>query len=1315
MMMRSSFQATGARRPAGSLSEPFRPLEFTLDFCVFLGGLLLLLFPGSASAQTPTNFLFSQWIQPVPFHSVLSDPGYFVWCGSPIADGGQYHLFYSRWPTNATFSGWVTNSEICHAVAATPDGPFTSTGVVLGKRPGETAPYTNYWDSQTQHNPHIRKFGSKFYLYYMASVDPGTNVWPGQNLSTRVQRNQRIGVIVANSIQDFIDTNYVRPGAPIVSPVYSTNYLTDRTTNPTDYAANRIVNNETVIQRPDGKYQLIYKSNWPQSPSYGHGYALADNPDGPYTLMTGPMFSNQAREDENHWYDPASGKYYLVIKNFTGPATEQLQSYDSTNWTSQGIQFGTALRWEDGTDEVFNALERPALLTDTNGTPIMLYMAAQRPLGGGAVASFNVHIPLRPGTNCAWVMTGAADVKTNGTLLSAVNFGATTNFTVNGLTFAPSGTNPSTLAATYGLAQSGVSGGTLGAGTINTAYNGIPEFEGFLDSMVWQTGTATAGAKLQFNLTGLPVGHLCRLQLFFGETRSGYRHGPQTVDIAGQWPPGFDYGPASALVAAGATAVKFETTWVATRTNETVVLSQRVSSGNGLQVSAYALHDMSQPAALNFSPPLNCSADTDVLSPAATGGTNLFAYTWGTAATVNGVAFAATNATSGTLGGFLVLSNFTLANVSAFTANSAPFSLLSAAYSNILRGAVFNSTGGTTSGVILTNLTVGHSYLVQLWASDPRAAFATRLETVSSGGGSPVTLNYNSTLAAGGVGQAVFATFTAGSTAQPILLQTTSTNVPQLNAIQLQDVSAHVPVNLVWQGSDAINPNNWDMNLTTNFANGAPAPFQMLDNVTFDDTATSFTPAVVSNVIPGSVTFNNSSANAYSLGGSGSILGAGGLTKAGNGLLTISATNQFGGSVALNGGTVSVATLANSNSPSPLGAGSSLSFSGGTLAFTGSSGGMNRGLTFNAGGGTLQTDTAFTLSGMLSGSGSLTKTGLGTVTFTGNCSNTAPTSVLGGKLVINSGYFAAPVSVGNTASLGGTGILAGAVTVQPGGTFAPGAASGTLTINNDLTLAGNLFIQVDKSSPQTNAAAWVTGALTNAGLGTVTLTNLNPNPAYGYAAGETFVLFNKALANGAALSIAPATPGPGLAWTNRLAVDGSIGVLATGPAVTSVAPNPVTGSSFPLTLTLNGSGFVPGCLVLLTNTDTFAATSVAANFLSSSQVTASATLGTMPHNWNATVVNPGPGSSSPAAFTVAAPATRPLISSVTTSGLTNLILGGSGGTPGYPFAVVGTTNVAQPWLLWAPLVTNFFDGTGSFSLTNAISPAQPQFFYGIQQ
>jgi hypothetical protein len=583
---------------------------FLWDFGFRISGLLCALVCTLAATAQPPPFQLSQWLGAVRRQSVLAEPGYYVWGGSVLEDGGQYHMFYERWSTNsyAFGDGWLFNAEIAHAVADNPGGPFTPTGVVLGKRPND--PAMVYWDSQVQQNPHIRRFGSKFYLYYMASVDPGTNAWPGVSQRNRIQRNQRIGVIVADSLEQLLDTNYVnsvRPNAPIIWPVYSTNAATDRTTNPTDYAGNRIVNNQTVLQRPDGKFQLIYKSNWPQSPGYGHGFALADDPSGPFTLIPGPVFSDQAREDENDWYDPATGKYLLLIKNFSGPAIEQLQSTDSTNWISQGIQGGTIVRWDDGTDEVFTALERPHLLTDSNGVPVMLYLAAQRPLGGGAVQTFNVHVPLRPSTVRAAALTNAAGVKTNGLLLSAVNFGATTNVTVNTLTFAPSGTNLATLVANYGLAQSGgSSGATLVVGTPG-AYSGLPEFKGFLDSMVWQTGSATGGARLQFNLTGLPIGHTCRLQLFFGETRSGYRHGPQTVDVAGQWPPAFDYGPASMLVTPGATALKFETSWLAANATQTVTLSQRVGSGNGLQLSAYAIHDVSPPTVVGIS---NTTANT---------------------------------------------------------------------------------------------------------------------------------------------------------------------------------------------------------------------------------------------------------------------------------------------------------------------------------------------------------------------------------------------------------------------------------------------------------------------------------------------------------------------------------------------------------------------------------------------------------------------------------------------------------------------------------------------------------------------------------
>lgn len=557
----------------------------------------LLLLGASLAAQDP--FLLGSWIRPVPMHSKLSEPGYYVWCGSVVEDAGQYHMFYARWHTSPwTFGdGWLFDSEICHAVANTPDGPFTPTGVVLGKRPND--PTMAFWDSQTQHNPHIRKFGTKFYLYYMASVDPGAAVWPGITQRNRIQRNQRIGVIEADTIQDLLTGNFVRPNAPIVTPVYSTSAATDRTTNPTDYASNRIVNNQTVIQRPDGQYQLIYKSNWPQAPGYGHGYCLASHPAGPWTQMTPPIFSDQGREDENHWYDAARAKYFLLCKNFNGGGTEQLESTDSVNWTSRGIQLPRLIRWANGTNEIVEALERPQLLRNAAGEPIMLYMACRRALGGGAVEAFNVHIPLQPPTIAATPLTAPADIETSGALVSAVNFGATAPVTLNGLTFAPSGNNALSVALTYGVQQTGgAAGANVGAGLVDTVWTGVPAFEDFLDTMIWQTQATMAGASLTFPLTGLVVGRRYRCQLFVAESRTTPgKHGPQTVTIGSEPATVFDYGPGSSLVGAGALAIKLSVVFTAAAASAPVTLTQLVSGGGGLQLAAFALHDVTSTSA----------------------------------------------------------------------------------------------------------------------------------------------------------------------------------------------------------------------------------------------------------------------------------------------------------------------------------------------------------------------------------------------------------------------------------------------------------------------------------------------------------------------------------------------------------------------------------------------------------------------------------------------------------------------------------------------------------------------------------------------
>ena len=80
---------------------------------------------------------------------------------------------------------------------------------------------------------------------------------------------------------------------------------------------------------------------------------------------------------------------------------------------------------------------------------------------------------------------------------------------------------------------------------------------------------------------------------------------------------------------------------------------------------------------------------------------------------------------------------------------------------------------------------------------------------------------------------------------------------------------------------------------------------------------------------------------------------------------------------------------------------------------------------------------------------------------------------------------------------------------------------------------------------------------------------------------------------------------------------------------------------------------------------------------------------------------------------VIAGASQPVVNSVHISN-GNLIFSGTNGTAGGNYAVLTSTNVTTPLALWTSLVTNSFVGTGTFSVTNAISAGTPHRFYLIK-
>ncbi|MBV8802720.1 MAG: autotransporter-associated beta strand repeat-containing protein, partial [Gammaproteobacteria bacterium] len=203
----------------------------------------------------------------------------------------------------------------------------------------------------------------------------------------------------------------------------------------------------------------------------------------------------------------------------------------------------------------------------------------------------------------------------------------------------------------------------------------------------------------------------------------------------------------------------------------------------------------------------------------------------------------------------------------------------------------------------------------------------------------------------------------------------------------------------------------------------------------------------------------------------GIISGSGNLTENGTstGTLILATANQYIGATAVTSGTLSLQNASgigdgtnNSSSVAISGGTFNLNFGGGSLSNNAAQVTLNGGaLTFtgstsytfnntislaaNSNDSIGGTGTA-TVGSVINGTGtSLTKSGSGTITLTGNNSYSAPTIVSGGTL-----------SIGSTTALGNT----TSVTIQPSAILNIGFSNGTLANNSSITLSdGNLVYQ----------------------------------------------------------------------------------------------------------------------------------------------------------------------------------------------------------------------------------------------------------------
>ncbi|MGQ1889965.1 glycoside hydrolase family protein [Thermophagus sp. OGC60D27] len=232
----------------------------------------------------PKEPAFIDRLLPASLQGGFYDSDYWIWGSSVIkGDDGKYHMFASRWLKKLGFGKWVTNSEIVHAVANSPVGPYKALEVALPSRGRE------FWDGMCTHNPRIVRYNDMYLLFYFGN----TYDFPKPTIEnakvsginwSKAWMNKRIGVAFSKSLYG----PWRRLDKPVLEP------------RPGHWDATITSNPAPVVNEKTGEILLMYKSSSGPNAPHLLGMAVAINPEGPYArLSEKPIFSDISLGDGN--------------------------------------------------------------------------------------------------------------------------------------------------------------------------------------------------------------------------------------------------------------------------------------------------------------------------------------------------------------------------------------------------------------------------------------------------------------------------------------------------------------------------------------------------------------------------------------------------------------------------------------------------------------------------------------------------------------------------------------------------------------------------------------------------------------------------------------------------------------------------------------------------------------------------------------------------------------------------------------------------------------------------------------------------------
>ena len=327
---------------------------------------------------------------------VLSDPGWFNWCLSPIkGEDGKYHLFSARWLD--TMWNWAERGQIIHSVSDNPEGPYEFKEVILTDpellntvEESQRDAVISDLPGHAPHNCRIKKVGDQYALTFILQTDDG----------------QKIALLVSDSVNGPWKWAGGEKGF-VVEPSDDSEHWTYGSVLGTD--------NHDIIKIGD-EYRIYFKAGRGQNETMHYGYAYSSSLEGPYTLSDEPALSENKNYIEDgtvfEWNDAV---YLLTTDNF-GTNTGVLgygilwKSNDggkTFKYSDAKIGFGLMsdyIKWPvTGAVDVYNGqtakFERPAILMGDDGNPEYFFGTLGMNLDGNyTTENFLLKINWQPGS-----------------------------------------------------------------------------------------------------------------------------------------------------------------------------------------------------------------------------------------------------------------------------------------------------------------------------------------------------------------------------------------------------------------------------------------------------------------------------------------------------------------------------------------------------------------------------------------------------------------------------------------------------------------------------------------------------------------------------------------------------------------------------------------------------------------------------------------------------------------------------------------------------------------------------------------------------